>query len=264
VPALSKLPGVATVEASWERQSYAIRPGVEPAGAPAISRNDRRRAALGLADWATSRLRWNVSAALDRWADDSHLSLDAGLDLRRAGDRVSLGVDLAAWMPIGSGRRLAQSGVRAGWRSTREPGSGGWLVSANVTATSAGAPFDLWPGAGAGHARAPLLRAHPLLDHGVITGDVLGRWLSHSTVEYQHPLFAASAVAIRAAVFADTARAWRLIAGQGSSPLHADVGAGLRVVLPGTGGTMRVDVARGLRDGRVALSAGWQPPWPGR
>ena len=264
VPALSRLPGVARIEAFWERQSYAIPPGVERAGAPTIHVAERRRAALGLADWATSSLRWDLSAALDRWADDSHLSLDAALDLRRAGDRVSMGVDLAAWMPIGSGRRLARSGVRAGWRSTRDPARGAWLVSANVTATSAGAPFDLWPGAGAGHARTPLLRAHPLLDHGVITGHMIGRWLSQSTVEYQHPVFAAAAGAIRAAVFADAARAWRLIGGQDSSPLHTDVGAGLRVVFPGTGGTMRVDVARGLRDGRVALSAGWQPPWPHR
>lgn len=264
VPALSMLPGVASIEASWDRQSYAIPLSAGGLGATAIHRADRRRAGLSLADWATSRVRWDVSAALDRWDDDSHLALDAGLDLRRANDRVSIGVDLAAWMPIGSGSRLARSGVRAGWRSTREPGKGGWLVSGNLTATSAGAPFDLWPGAGAGHARAPLLRAHPLLENGVITGDVFGRWLSHGTVEYQHPLFAASTGAIRAAVFADTARAWRRIGGQGSSPLHTDVGVGLRVVLPGAGGTMRVDLARGLHDGRVALSAGWQPPWPAR
>lgn len=264
VPALSMLPGVATVEASWERQSYAIRPGNEPAGAPAIYSDDRRRAALGLADWATSRLRWNVGAALDRWADDSHLSLAAGLDLRRAGDRVSIGFDLAAWMPIGSGRRLARSGVGAAWRSTRDPGRGVWLVSANLAATSAAAPFDLWPGAGADGARPLLLRAHPLLERGRITGEVLGRWLSHGAVEYQHPVVAAAAGSIRVAGFADTARAWRLPGGEASSPLHADVGGGLRLVLPGSGGTMRVDVARGLRDGRVAFSAGWQAPWPHR
>jgi hypothetical protein len=36
------------------------------------------------------------------------------------------------------------------------------------------------------------------------------------------------------------------------------------LALPGSGGTMRIDVARGLRDARVALSAGWQAPWPAR
>jgi predicted double-glycine peptidase len=264
VPSLPLLPGVATIEASWERQSYAIRPGVERAGPPAIHGVDRRRAALGIADWATSRLRWNVGAALDRWAEDSHLSLDTGLDLRRAGDRVSIGFDLAAWLPIGSGRRVARSGVGTAWRSTRDSGRGIWLVSANLAATSAAAPFDLWPGAGNDGARTPLLRAHPLLERGTITGEVLGRWLAHGVVEYQHPVVAAAAGAIRVAGFADIARAWRLLDGQASSPLHADLGGGLRLVLPGSGGTMRVDVARGLRDGRVAFSAGWQAPWPGR
>jgi hypothetical protein len=264
VPALSMLPGVATIEGSWSRQSYAMLPDVEGSGTPAIRRADRRRAALRLADWATSSLRWDVSTALDRWAGDSHLSLDAALDLRRADDRLSMGGALAAWMPIGSGRRVVRSNLTAAWRSTPDISRGAWFVSANATATSTGAPFDLWPGAGAGHARTPLLRAHPLLDRGVVTGDVLGRWLLHSTVEYQHPLVVAAAGTIRVAAFADTARAWRLIGGQGSSPLHTDVGGGLRVVLPGTGGTMRIDVARGLQDGRVALSAGWQPRWPSR
>ena len=91
---------------------------------------------------------------------------------------------------------------------------------AGLAATSAAAPFDLWPGAGTGHVRTPLLRAHPLLDAGVVSGPVFGRRLAHGTVEYQHPLL--------------------------------------------TGGTLRADIARGLRDRRLALSAGWHAPWPGR
>ena len=114
------------------------------------------------------------------------------------------------------------------------------------------------------HARAPLLRAHPLLDNGVLNGEAFGRWLSHGTVEYQHPLLAGRVGAIRIAAFADNARAWRLAGGGGSSRLHTDIGAGVRVALPGGGGMARVDVARGLRDRRVVLSAGWQAPWPGR
>ena len=93
---------------------------------------------------------------------------------------------------------------------------------------------------------------------------MFGRWLSQGTLEYQHPLLTSSTGAIRIAGFVDTARAWQLISTRGSSPLHTDVGAGVRVVLPGSGGTMRVDIARGLRDGRVVLSTDWQAPWPGR
>jgi outer membrane protein assembly factor BamA len=103
-----------------------------------------------------------------------------------------------------------------------------------------------------------------LLADGVIVGEVFGRRLVHGTVEYQHPLLRGPGGAIRIAVFADTARAWRPIGDGAPSPLHTDLGIGVRAVLPGSAGTARVDVARGLRDGRVVLSAAWQAPWPGR
>ena len=60
------------------------------------------------------------------------------------------------------------------------------------------------------------------------------------------------------------ARSWVFGA---SSPQHGlvvpvfktqvDVGGGLRLSLPGTS-VLRVDLAHGLRDGRTALSVGWQ------
>jgi hypothetical protein len=264
VPAPSGLPGVAKVEGVWERQSYGTPGGTQGPATDAIHHDERRRAALSLADWATGSLRWETGVAFDRWAGDRHLAVDVALDARLAGDRVSLGVESAAWMPLGSGRRFIRGGVSSAFRSTRDAGRASWLVSAGLTAASVGAPFDLWPGAGAGHARTPLLRAHPLLDDGIVDGAVFGRWLSQGTVEYQHPLLGGPGGTIRIAVFVDAARAWRPIGDGGPSPLHADVGAGVRLALPGGGGTARVDVARGLRDGRVVLSAGWQAPWPGR
>lgn len=263
VPAASWLPGVTTIEGFWERQSYEI-PSTEPSGTAAIYRDERRRAAFGVADWATSNIRWTASAALDRWARDSHFSVNGALDLRLAGDRVSIGIDTAAWVPIGSGGRFAKGGVSSAWRSTRDNDRPSWLIVAGLAAASAAAPLDLWPGAGTGHARTPLLRAHPLLNAGVVSGPVFGRRLVHGTVEYQHPLLATQGAALRLATFADTARAWRRIGDDDRAAVHTDVGAGIRVALPGNGGTMRVDVARGLRDGRVVFSAGWQAPWPGR
>ncbi len=256
VPAPAGMPGIAKVEGSWERQSYATTSGVE--------RSERRRAGLSLADWGSSNVRWEAGAALDRWADDTHVSVDVAVDFRFAHDRVFLGADTAAWMPVGSGRRFARGGISAAWRSTSEAGRPSWLMSTGVAATSGEAPLDLWPGAGTGHARKPLLRAHSLLDNGVVTAEVFGRWLSHATVEYRHPVFSHRAGAIHIAAFADTARAWRLAGGRELSPVHIDTGAGVRVVLPGNSGTTRIDVARGLRDGRVVVSAGWQAPWPGR
>jgi hypothetical protein len=217
-----------------------------------------------LADWATRSVRWEAGAALDRWARDSHVSVAGALDVRLASDRVSIGVDSAGWVPIGSAGRFATSEVWSAWRSTRESSGPSWSILTGLAATSVAAPFDLWPGAGTGDARTPLLRAHPLLDAGVLSGPVFGGRLAHGTVEYQQPILTAQTGAIRIAAFADTARAWRRIGGDDRPSWHTDVGAGARIALPGSGGTARIDIARGLRDGRVVLSAGWQAPWPGR
>jgi len=55
VPAASWRPGVTTIEGFWERQSYAT-PGMERPGTAAIHTEERRRAALSVADWATSHV----------------------------------------------------------------------------------------------------------------------------------------------------------------------------------------------------------------
>lgn len=255
VPAVSWLPGVTTIEGSWERQAYAT---------PAISQDQRRRGGVSVADWATGAVRWRTGVALDRWAHDNHVSADAAIDVRLAGDRVSIGVDAAGWVPLGSTARFASGGVSSAWRSTRESDRASWAIAAGIAAASAAAPFDLWPGAGTEHARAPLLRAHPLLDDGIVSGPAFGRRLAHGTMEYQHPLLVTPAGSIRLAAFADTAKPWRQAGMVERGSWHADVGAGLRLALPGGAGTLRVDVARGLRDRRTVLSAGWQAPWPGR
>jgi hypothetical protein len=264
VPAPGRLPGVAKLEGSWERQSYATATVTTASETSGIRQNDRRRAALSFADWATGTLRWEAGGALDRWGDDSHFSVDAALDVRFARDRLSIGVVTAAWAPLGSGRRFVRGDVSSAWRSTRDTIGPHWSAFAGLTGTSDAAPLDLWPGAGTGHARAALLRAHPLLDNGVIRGQVFGRRLAHGSVEYQHPLRTGLWGGVRLAAFADAAKAWRRMDDGRPSPLHVDLGAGLRVSVPGIGGTARVDLARSVRDGRVALSTGWQRQWPGQ
>jgi len=263
VPAAFGVPGVTTIEGSWERQSYAPA-GADPAGTAPIQRHERRRAAVTLADWATRDVRWEAGAALDRWARDSFVSVAVALDVRLASDRVSIGADSAAWLPVGSGGRFAASEVWSAWRSAGDGTGPAWSVLTGLAATSVAAPLDLWPGAGTGHARTPFLRAHPLLDTGVLSGPVFGARLAHGTVEVHQPILAAQTGVIRIAAFADAARAWRRTGQDDRPSWHTDVGVGVRIALPGKGGTTRVDIARGLRDGRVVLSAGWQAPWPGR
>jgi hypothetical protein len=255
VPALSWLPGVTTVEGSWERQSY---------GGPVITREERRHAGLRVADWASSTVRWSAGAAFDRWTADSYVSAGAGLDVRLAGDHVSLGAAVTAATPLGSGTPFTTGRLSSAWRSTTNPDRASWTSAAAVATASAAAPFGLWPGAGTGHGRELLLRAHPLLEDGVITGEVFGRRLAHATLAYQRPLLRPAVGRIDLAVFTDAARAWQRPGTGSASQWHVDAGVGLRLAVPGNRGAMRIDVARGLRDKQVVVSAGWQAPWTGQ
>lgn len=120
--------------------------------------------------------------------------------------------------------------------------------------------MDRWPGAGAGHARPLLLRAHPLLDDGRIGGPVFGRLVAQGTIEAERDVVARGLMTLGVAAFADVARAWDR-PDRTNSPLHVDAGAGLRVRLAPGQPAIRIDLARGLRDGRTALTAGWQLSW---
>ncbi|MGH9349080.1 MAG: hypothetical protein ACRD26_17630, partial [Vicinamibacterales bacterium] len=73
---------------------------------------------------------------------------------------------------------------------------------------------------------------------------------------------ASSAVAVGGAVFVDAARTARGASPAGLGPharIDVDAGAGFRMALPGRSGLFRVDIARGLRDGRHAVSISWSP-----
>jgi hypothetical protein len=128
-----------------------------------------------------------------------------------------------------------------------------------VDRVSEAAPLALWPGAGDGHARAGLLRAHPMLDEGVIDAQqsAFGRTLTYATAEVQRWFDRPLLPQVGVAGFVDSARATRGIAGS-STATHIDVGGGLRIRIPGADGVLRVDVAHGIRDGANALTVGWQ------
>jgi outer membrane translocation and assembly module TamA len=76
-----------------------------------------------------------------------------------------------------------------------------------------------------------------------------------ATVEAQRDLLERGLFRAGLAAFVDAARAWQR-SDATASPLHVDVGIGVRLrVSPGQP-AIRIDVARGLRDGRTAVSAG--------
>ena len=124
-----------------------------------------------------------------------------------------------------------------------------------VATASSSAPLLLWPAAGTGAGGAYLLRAHPLLDEGVITGKGLARELTHGGFEIQLWPWAAGFFSLGIAVFLDVAQPGLPFA-SAAAPLQADIGAGLRAQLPMQSECLRLDVARGTRDGQMAVSIG--------
>jgi outer membrane translocation and assembly module TamA len=101
-----------------------------------------------------------------------------------------------------------------------------------------------------------LLRAHPLLEHGVVRGGAFGQHLIHAGVEGRQWLQPRrKPIRFAPAAFLDAARAFRGLDGADQA-WQFDAGVGIRVAVPGSG-VLRIDVAHGLRDGRNALSVGW-------
>jgi outer membrane translocation and assembly module TamA len=98
-----------------------------------------------------------------------------------------------------------------------------------------------------------LLRAHPLLDDGIIRDSVFGRRIVFGGVEAQRWLTVRKwPMRVAPAAFVDVARATRGLEAA-NDRTQIDAGVGMRVSLPGMG-VFRLDVARGLRDGRTVLS----------
>jgi hypothetical protein len=267
-PRVAGLPGVVRIDAFWERQAYERGKGGD-GGPNVIFQEERRHVTAGASDWITPDVRWSINGGIDSFshggaplpsgvARGQHVTLAAALEHRAFGDRIALTLDGARWWPTHTGTRFGAGRIAAAWRSATRSDRVRALARAGWHRVTDAAPLDLWPGAGVGHAREALLRAHPLLEDGVIRGETFGRTLGYAGGEILIPIARMRPLRLDIAAFTDVARASRP-----ASTLHVDVGGGLRLSMPGIAGVFRADVARGLRDARTTFSIGWQPPWPG-
>jgi hypothetical protein len=235
--------GVWRVDALRETQAF----GVD------ATQETRSRVGLTLGNWLTSRLRVEGGVGVERVRPSSGrtASLSGGVEFWAVEDRLALAARASSWL----GGRFHTTGISAGWQSSAVNVGSVWLARAEALAASSAAPAFVWPGADTGHARDVLLRAHPLLEGGVITGGVFGRRLLAGGAEWRRWMRPPRwIVRVAPAVFVDAARATR---GLPSTDTRAqvDAGAGVRVALAGLG-VLRIDVAHGLRDGATAFSIG--------
>lgn len=259
VPRPAGLGSIWRIDGSWEEESYRV---LAPDGQEAIVRERRERVAFSFQDWTANDLLWEVRTGLDRWSDrGAHLSFGGALEKRWASDRMGVRAEASSWTSLEGGPAFAGGSLGWSWRSSTRPAPTIWKARAGIEAVSQNAPRMLWPGAGLGHARNVLLRAHPLLEDGAIDSEIFGRRLSHGGLELERWIPTHQPVRLALVAFADLARIGRGTTSNGGAA-QLDVGGGVRVDLPGQSSVLRIDIARGLVDGSFALSMGWQKMWP--
>jgi len=234
------------VEASLERQTYEA--------AEARIEEDRRTALFHVADWTPRALRWEVSGGIDAFSGvERGVTGAVSVEQRLQGDRVALRASAAAWALDGG---VWTAGVGGEWRSSTVREGTAWLARGRVLLAASRAPLALWSGAGTGQGRDLLLRAHPLLHDGIVRHAVFGRRVFDGGLEWRGwRTTGRGLVRLAPAAFVDTARAVDGLA-DSNHRWQVDAGAGVRLAVPGSG-VLRVDLARGLRDGGFVLSAGW-------
>jgi Papain-like cysteine protease AvrRpt2 len=251
-PRVGGLFGVWRVEGSWEAETYTTD-GI------AFRRESRQHAGLSVSDWLSGQVRYSINAGLDSWdTGRKAASVGGSIERRWFRDRLSVGGDVMTWLGI-EGRGFQTGGVRATGRSSTDARD--WVYQATIGSAlvSNDAPLALWPGAGEGRARSELLRAHPLLDAGILdvsAQSAFGRSIIYGSAEAQRWFARPRLVRLGAAAFVDVADARRQLS-IGTSARFTDIGAGLRVRVPGVNKVLRIDVAHGLQDGADALTIGW-------
>lgn len=231
------------------RETYAIH--------GARSESEWRRAAFQASDWLNGRAGWTIGAGVERWPGLDDGARDdkayvAGRMLLAAGEAFDGHVTVEGWIG-GSGATRASTLGRLAF----DAGGGRATLTAGMEGVHGNTPAFLFPGAGDGNTRAPLLRAHPLIQDDAIrvdAGRIFGRRLFYGTAEWTRPLARVFFALIDGAAFLDAAHGRQLLDGR-LSDTQADAGLGLRIRAAG-GPTFRLDIARGLVDGRWALTAG--------
>jgi len=252
-PRAGRLGGIWRVDGSWEAQTYAVQQNADHSG---HVREEQTHGAISLSNWLTPNLRFEASLGMDGWnrgAETLRTAFASGtIEQRLVADRVTVAGAATSWAPLRDGGSFHAASIRATARTSVVPTTVVALADIRAEFASATAPLAVWPGAGDGRARPGLLRAHPLLDDGVIEGPAFGRRLQSATLELQRWLPRPQLTRIAIAVFADTAHATDRLEGATGRSFQVDVGSGLRFRFPGSDRTLRIDYAHGLRDRRAS------------
>jgi hypothetical protein len=240
------------IDTVWETDTYSL-PLVS---SPAMLRERWRHIGLRSSDWLTGSWHYSIGIGLDSWTatpDVRAFSLATAIERRSFDDRLSVALSFSQWVPVTESAPFRSVATRVAFRSSPALRAWQYVADVGVGSVSRQAPLSLWPGA------APQLRGHPALDRGIVSlnaSSMLGKELVRGTVEARHWSDRSPIVLpIGLAGFLDFARASRQLFPD-SRAWEADLGAGIRVRLPGAERLFRVDFGYGLRDGGRAVTFG--------
>jgi predicted double-glycine peptidase len=238
--------GVWGVGAFNERQAFDLG-GLEAAR--------RTAAAVNATDWLAPGIQLSVRGGVDRWRQEgTFASLGTSLHLPGERERINGRVDLDLWTGT---RSFALADASIQLRSSADREGRVLLGRVGMAVASSGVPLDVWPAGDTGHARATLLRAHPVLNDGRLETGRLGRSLVSGTAEAQRWWRVRQILQVGAAAFADAA--WTARRFDGPARGDIDLGIGARLAATPLRGVVRIDLAKGLRDGSTAVSVLYEP-----
>jgi hypothetical protein len=227
----------------------------QPFTGQALPTSRRRGAHLSMTDWFAPWARGTVRGGVERWDGvDTFGMFGAGVRLLTADERLDGRIELTGWRAESS-FGILEAGTTI--RSTPERRGQVFLGRAGVGVASDQTLPDVWFAGDTGRARSVLLRAHPLITDGQIRAERIGRHLVYTSGEAQRWWEAQAGVRLGAAAFVDMARIDRRA--EPRARTDVDVGLGARIAVPGLTGVLRIDVAKGLRDGATALSFVYDP-----
>jgi peptidase C39-like protein len=227
----------------------------QPFTADALPTSRRRGAHFSLSEWVTPRVRASVRGGVERWDGvDTFGMFGAVLRVLTIGERLDGRIDLTGWK-AGSSFGTMDAGTTI--RSTMERRGLVFVGRAGLGLASVHTPADIWLAGDTGRARSVPLRAHPLMTDGQMRVDQIGRQIVYTSGETQRWWAGKTGVGFGAAAFVDVARIDHRVVPRARTDV--DVGVGARLAVPGVSGVVRIDVAKGLRDGATALSFVYDP-----
>ena len=124
---------------------------------------------------ALDRLREYGDAGAPLVVARDYLAVESSVSARLAADRIAVTASAGWWTPLAGGQSI-RHGRTAGVLAIDRRCDRAVLVRRHRDRRGEpSAPLALWQGAGTGAGRTALLRAHRLVNSGVITGPVFGR-----------------------------------------------------------------------------------------